>query len=128
MGAYGSPELYPFEYMNRKCPKCGKAGNGKFCSECGTSYGKKYYIRKASVWVISISIVVFILCFLAGGRDLKAFFLSAFVATIVSFIGNVMCIFFCLIKKRSIKFHLSQALFAMGMGCISVLLFGLICV
>lgn len=35
MGAYGTPDTYPYEEIERKCPKCGKVSKGKFCCYCG---------------------------------------------------------------------------------------------
>lgn len=35
MGAYGSPDLYPYDKMERRCPKCGRRVSGKYCPECG---------------------------------------------------------------------------------------------
>ena len=128
MGAYGSPELYPYEYLKKRCPNCAKAGEGKFCSECGTPYvDKKHRLSKASVRIICISLALFILCFLAGGRNLEAFVLSAFLASLVSFVGNILCVVLSFFKKEKAKFYLSQALFSMGACFISILLFGLFC-
>lgn len=40
MGAYGTPDTYPYEEIERKCPKCGKQGKGKFCCYCGAPLGE----------------------------------------------------------------------------------------
>lgn len=39
MGAYGSPDLYPYDKMERRCPKCGRVVTGKYCPECGAKIG-----------------------------------------------------------------------------------------
>lgn len=41
MGAYGSPDTFPYDKMEKKCPKCGKMVEGKFCPECGARLYKE---------------------------------------------------------------------------------------
>ena len=40
MSAYGTPDTYPYEEIERECPKCGKKSKGKFCSYCGAALEK----------------------------------------------------------------------------------------
>lgn len=40
MGAYGTPDIYPHEEIEKTCPKCGKKSKGKFCYNCGESLEK----------------------------------------------------------------------------------------
>ena len=39
MGAYGTPDTYPQEELERTCSKCGKVSKGKFCCYCGAAMG-----------------------------------------------------------------------------------------
>ncbi|WP_352400145.1 hypothetical protein [Anaerotignum sp.] len=128
MGAYGSPELYPHDFHKSKCPSCGRVGEGKFCSECGTPYEcRKYYWSKAGVVVVCISFAIFIACFFAGGKGADSFLLSILIASVACLIGDCICLMLCFFRRKVNRFYLIQALFAIGIGCISFLLFGLIC-
>nr|DAH65798.1 MAG TPA: putative cytoplasmic protein [Caudoviricetes sp.] len=40
MSAYGTPDTYPYEEIEKECPKCGKKSKGKFCSYCGAAMEK----------------------------------------------------------------------------------------
>ncbi len=129
MGLFGSPDLYPYDQIEKKCSVCGKMGTGKYCSQCGAPYKlKDKYISIASVVVITASIVVFILCFIAAGVNLAGFFLSLILASSVSFLGNLICIVLCIFKKRKNKIFLIYTLFSMSIAMFAFLLYGLICV
>ncbi len=129
MGLFGSPDLYPYDQIEKKCNVCGKKGTGKFCSECGTPYKlQDKYISIASIVVFTAAIVVFILCFIAAGVNLAGFFLSLILASCVSFLGNLICTVLCIFKKRKNKIYLIYTLFSISIAMFTFLLYGLICV
>lgn len=128
MGLFGSPELYPYNEIDKKCSACGKMGTGKFCSQCGTPYkrGDKY-ISISLIVVFTFSILLFFLFFVAGGANITSFFISLMLGSSVSFLGNLICIIFCSIKKRKNRVYLIYALFSLAIAMITFLLYGMIC-
>lgn len=129
MGLFGSPDLYPYVQIEKKCVACGKMGTGKFCSECGVPYKRhaKYFSTAATI-VITMSIVIFSLCFIAGGTNLASLFLSAMIAASVCFFGNLINMILCFFKKRRNRLYLIHALLSLAILFIAFLLYGLICI
>lgn len=71
MGAYGSPDLYPYDKMERRCPKCGRMVTGKYCPECGAkiSGAKKKNSGCLKAFIICIIIVLGILVLASMGNQ-----------------------------------------------------------
>lgn len=131
MGAYGSPDTYPYDKIERKCPKCGKTVKGKFCPECGTPLKKKIILRdnkksKFDAVLISVSIIINALVYFIGtNRSLNNLFCFAAAASSVCFLGFIIRIVICAISKKDNSGNIKKALISIVLSIILFILFGL---
>lgn len=138
MGAYGTPDTYPYEEIERKCPKCGKKSKGKFCCYCGASLegiqpekkerrdGERGYWGIFGMIVMFLSIAMFALLFFFGGNSsIKDFSVSLFAGAGVSAAGNLLGMVFCWISKTKNKHYQKYFLGSLAICLISFILFGM---
>ncbi len=72
MGAFGSPDTFPYDKMEKKCPKCGKIVEGKFCPECGTRIegNKKKKSGCLLIFIICLFLIFGFIALTMYGRSL----------------------------------------------------------
>lgn len=138
MGAYGTPDTYPYEEIERRCPKCRKMSKGQFCCYCGASLegakakkqiqrdGEKGYWSMLGMVTLFLSISAFaILFFLGGDRGLKDLMASLFLGAGVSAVGNLVGMVLCSISKTKNN-HYKKFFFGSLALCVcSFVLFGI---
>ena len=99
MGAYGSPDTFPYDKVDRKCPKCGKIVSGKYCPECGaklTNIKNKSADQPVNGKVIDITLLCigFVIGAIGGfgnGKFTAYGFVSMLLfADLVFFLGSVV--------------------------------------
>ena len=138
MGAYGTPDIYPYEEIERRCPKCRKISKGKFCCYCGASLtdakpkkefqrnGEKGYWSMLGMVTLFLSISVFaILFFLGGERELKDLMVSVFLGACVSAVGNLIGMVLCSISKTKNNHYKKFFLGSLALCVCSFILFGM---
>ena len=84
MGAYGSPDLYPYDKMERRCPKCGRMVTGKYCPECGAKMTNKSKKRTSVeenetgknpiITIIILTVITMFIFFAGTDKSLNSLF------------------------------------------------------
>ena len=135
MGAYGTPDTYPYEETERKCPHCGRQSKGRFCCYCGASLegakakkevrrdGEKGYRSIFGGLVLFFSIAMFAFLFFFGEKTLKEFSIALFAGAGVSAVGNCIGMILCILSKTKNKWYRKAFFCSLAVCVLSFILF-----
>lgn len=116
MGAYGTPDTYPYEEIERKCPKCGKVSKGEFCCHCGYPMkldGEKGYKSMYSVYIEVITAVVFLFGVFMGEKTAEWIVFMAWIACLLYSAQNLLAVVLCKIRKTKNKRYIKHFLWSL---------------
>ncbi len=136
MGAYGSPDTFPYDKMERKCHRCGKVVVGKYCPECGAKMDSKIRKEKTSssgksksgnpIFAIVLDIIVTLFIFFVGtDKSMSSFFGSAIFPALFSAVVYVIKIILSAIKGKDNSYNIKGALISALITIGSFIVFGL---
>lgn len=126
MGAYGTPDTYPYEEIERKCPKCGKKSKGKFCCHCGFPMeldGEKGYKSMYSVYIDVLTIVAFSIGVVLGPKTINGIMFMAWIACLFYSAQNLFGAFLCIVKKTKNKRYIKHFLWSLFISVGILILF-----
>ena len=116
MGAYGTPDTYPYEEIERKCSRCGKSSKGEFCCYCGFPLSvdaKQGYKSMYSIILIVLSAVLLGMGLLMSEKTIPDILFIVWVTTLFYTAGNLLGAILCKIKKVKNKRYITHFLCAM---------------
>lgn len=109
MGAYGSPELYPFDNNDNSSKNISN---------------KKTYISKASGIIFILSVFFWLSLFLLSGKSLASLFFGLIFGSAFCAFGNLIFILVCKIKGVKNGIYLKTFLISLIMIILSFIGFG----
>lgn len=134
MGAYGSPDLYPYDKMERRCPKCGRMVTGKYCPECGAKMTDKQKKRTSidegdtgnpTVAIIVLVAVVMFIFLVGTDKSLNSLFACIVFPSLFATAVYVIKIIISAIRGKRNHYNIKWALVWAVVTIVAFISFGL---